>query len=652
MSAPLLDGLLRASVEGALLVALVALVVRAVPALPAAARCALWWAACLKLLVAFAWWSPLELPLLPAADAVAAEATVAAPAALDAPALRLESLPAGASPAASAAPAPAPASTAASTAAPAPLTERATAAAVAYGPLALAFAWLLGVALGLAGLGRELVRLRRRVRRAEPVREPRLVERLKAVSRRLGVRAPRLLASNEVASPQVIGLVRPVLLLPADAVGRGGGAVSDTGLDLVLGHELAHLRRRDLLLGWVPALAGRLFFFHPLAAYAAREYALAREAACDAEVLDALDTPPHDYGRMLLTWGVAGRPGAEHRGLLAAALGDRRQLKRRLLMLEQTANNRRRLRPWAAILVALAVVACLTSVRLTAAPGGDHEPVLAPAAPTAPTVALPATTPAPPATPVLVADAGHRDAPDAPDAPDVPDRSDRKTTWNWHSDHDDDGMVLIEGDERKVYHGSSGDADRAERLRRGNESLVWFERDGREYVVRDPAVVRQVRESMQPVEELGEKMGEIGKEMGKLGGHQGKWGAESAGIGAEMGKLGAEMGKLGAELGVLVSQRVAAELSDADDSEIERFEAREDEIEEKMEALEEEMESFEIDMSGFEAEMDAFGEEMDAWGEKMEALGEEMEEEIETAMEDIDRTLDRAVADGTAEEVR
>lgn len=649
MSAPLLDGLLRASVEGALLVALVALVVRAVPALPAAARCALWWAACLKLLVAFAWWSPLELPVLPAVDAAAAEAAVAAPAALDAPAFRLEPRPAGTSPAAS----PAPAATAVSTAAPAPFTERATAAAVAYGPLALAFAWLLGVALGLAGLGRELVRLRRRVRRAEAVREPRLVARLEAVSRRLGVRAPRLLASHEVASPQVIGLVRPVLLLPADAVGGGGvdSGLDGTGsaLDLVLGHELAHLRRRDLLLGWVPALAGRLFFFHPLAAYAAREYALAREAACDAEVLDALDTPPHDYGRMLLTWGVAGRPGGEHRGLLAAALGDRRQLKRRLLMLEQTAEHRRRLRPWAAILVALAVVACLTSVRLTAAPGGDHEPVLAPAAPTAPTVALPATTPAAPSAPVLVADAGHRDAPDAPD---TPDRSDRKTTWNWHSDHDDDGMVLIDGDERKVYHGSSGDADRAERLRRGNESLVWFERDGREYVVRDPAVLRQIRQSMQPVEELGEKMGEIGKEMGKLGGHQGKWGAEHGVIGAEMGKLGAEMGKLGAELGVLVSQRVAAELSDADDSEIERFEAREEEIEEKMEALEEEMESFEIDMSGFEAEMDAFGEEMDAWGEKMDALGEEMEEEIETAMEDVDRTLDRAVADGTAEEVR
>ena len=71
--APLLAALLRTSLEGAVLIALVALVVRAVPALPARLRCALWWAACLKLAAGFALslaaGGGVELALLPPAAA-------------------------------------------------------------------------------------------------------------------------------------------------------------------------------------------------------------------------------------------------------------------------------------------------------------------------------------------------------------------------------------------------------------------------------------------------------------------------------------------------------------------------------------------------------------------------------------------------------
>ena len=33
---------------------------------------------------------------------------------------------------------------------------------------------------------------------------------------------------------------------------------------MALAHELMHVRRRDVLLGCLPALAERLYFFHPL----------------------------------------------------------------------------------------------------------------------------------------------------------------------------------------------------------------------------------------------------------------------------------------------------------------------------------------------------------------------------------------------------
>jgi hypothetical protein len=59
----------------------------------------------------------------------------------------------------------------------------------------------------------------------------------------------------------VTGLLRPVVLLPSHRFGTLTGREQQ----MVLCHELAHLERADLWFGCVPALAERVFFFHPLA---------------------------------------------------------------------------------------------------------------------------------------------------------------------------------------------------------------------------------------------------------------------------------------------------------------------------------------------------------------------------------------------------
>src|SRR3546814_8140732 len=85
---------------------------------------------------------------------------------------------------------------------------------------------------------------------------------------------------------------------------------------MAMAHELVHLRRGDLWLGWVPATAQWLFCFHPLVRWAMREYALNRESACDAQVMQHDQAAPQDYGRLLLRLGVA-QP--MHAGLAGAS---------------------------------------------------------------------------------------------------------------------------------------------------------------------------------------------------------------------------------------------------------------------------------------------------------------------------------------------
>jgi beta-lactamase regulating signal transducer with metallopeptidase domain len=351
--------LARASVEGGFFVAGVWLLCRLVPRLPAALRCGLWWAACLKLLLGLVPLPAVVLPVLPAVERVASAKPVLVPSV--APPAR--TLTPGPSPF----PSPPPSKG-----------EGNKRGLQEIGTVALMDLWLAGLLmLAWKALG-ELQVTRRIVRSSEPVREGWVRAAFAGICARLGLRrAPELRGSGEVRTPQVTGLAQPVVLIPRAGIER----LTPAEVSMMLCHELVHLRRKDLWLGWVPALAHRIFFFHPLAALAAREYAIAREAACDAEVLRILGSAPRDYGRLLLRWGVAPR----ETGLAAAGASPSLQtLKRRLQMLQSSehigSNNsgRRRVSGWW-WLAGAAVLAGLVPLRIVAQQPAPKAPVATPA---------------------------------------------------------------------------------------------------------------------------------------------------------------------------------------------------------------------------------------------------------------------------------
>ncbi len=569
MSADLLAAaLLRASLQGALAVAAVWALCRLVPRLPAALRCALWWLVCLKLLVALAWTAPVPLPVLPAAEksGVGKMELAAMPAPLVAPqTARIE--------------APAPA---------APPSAR-----VDWTLLAVTL-WGAGLLAQLVVAGFQLRRLRARVRAAAPVADPALSSLLTQLQQTLGLRRQvEVLGSEEIETPQVVGPLRPRVLLPA----RTLATLSREELALTLAHELLHLRRGDLWLSWVPALAQRLLFFHPLARLAAREYALAREAACDAEVLRLLRPAPERYGRLLVRLGVTAAPP---RFALAGAAPSFRTLKRRLEMLQQSIAGKRFHRGWWALVVPAALVALLPFTLVaqeeepTAPPAeaaaashadapagalahalGPVAPVapvppippvppvppmhvLAPAMPAAPAVAAVPAVPAVPAAPALAPMPAVPAVPAVPAIPAVPARLGRGHGYSHgFRDEDDEAFVVILGDEDDaLVNGTGGDFARAKRAIGPSARGVWFERDGKEYLIRDAETLRQVEAAFAPPRELGRKQGELGRQQGELGKQQGELGRQQGELGRAQGKLAAQQGQLHAKLSQLHAQRM------------------------------------------------------------------------------------------------
>jgi len=134
-------------------------------------------------------------------------------------------------------------------------------------------------------------------RRALPLEVPEPAAPLVARCREiLGIGAVDLLTSNEVTGPVTLGALRPAILLPP---GFLDGASPEEALS-ALGHEMAHVRRRDYAVNLLCEALLIPVAFHPAVRLVRRRLAEAREMACDEAVLETL-IGSRSYARSLLS---------------------------------------------------------------------------------------------------------------------------------------------------------------------------------------------------------------------------------------------------------------------------------------------------------------------------------------------------------------
>lgn len=147
----------------------------------------------------------------------------------------------------------------------------------------MVLAWAAGVLLHSARLVLQGWRLRRWCAQAQPL-APEWQRRFLRLRARLGVLRPvRLLQSVQVVTPLLVGAWRPVVLLPASLVAR----LPADQLELVLLHELAHLRRLDPWFNLLQTAIDTVLFYHPAVRWLSRRVREDRELCCDELVLAA-----------------------------------------------------------------------------------------------------------------------------------------------------------------------------------------------------------------------------------------------------------------------------------------------------------------------------------------------------------------------------
>ena len=107
-------------------------------------------------------------------------------------------------------------------------------------------------------------------------------------------RAVRVLESALVEVPTVVGWMRPVILFPAATL----TGLTPGQIEMILAHELAHIRRHDFFINLLQAVAETLMFYHPAVWWMSRRIRIERENCCD-DLAVAVCGNPLQYARAL-----------------------------------------------------------------------------------------------------------------------------------------------------------------------------------------------------------------------------------------------------------------------------------------------------------------------------------------------------------------
>ncbi len=389
---------------------------------------------------------------------------------------------------------------------------------------------------------------RRLERTSAPLTGARMANSIAAVSRALNlIQPPRVAESDLIAVPLMLGVRKPVIVLPAD-----WRDWTDEEVSAVLAHEASHVQRKDALVQRLCLIHRAVFWFSPLSWYLAKHLADLSEQASDEAAL-AGGADRSRYAAALLNFFKQLEAGPQRvwwQGVSMAKPGQAGQRIERILARRPMMSSKIK----KSFVVAFAVVA-LPAVALTASlhpsvytpqdPGQPAAPetpappdiAVTPPPPLAPqhSITAPAPAPAPqePGPVVVVPPIPEISSlrsftlvvPNVPNAAELRAMVSRALHSGYVYGYEFGGsrFVIVRGDSEDnfIVSGSSEDVEHASALRSKIQGhFIWFERDEKSYIIRDPGTVQRAEKLWEPIDQLGKQQADLGKQQEELGKQQ------------------------------------------------------------------------------------------------------------------------------------
>ena len=459
--------------------------------------------------------------------------------------------------------------------------------------------------------------------------------------------------SERVASPVTIG---SSVLLPSNYISWEGAT-----LRIVLTHERAHVRQKDFLVHALAGLHCALFWFNPFSWWLQRQLAELGEALSDCAAVEQAESRT-GYAEILLEFATRARwPLA---GVAMASASNLTPRIERLLNdqgFERSFAPRQRLPFVAAAVVALAMFASTSMVRAT-----DTAPPSTPTAPNPP--AAPDSLPAPnsppkPSTPAAT------DTPPAPNAPAAPatinapappaavappakklvrvrkfvssdfnslDEGDEDSTVERNNAaKDEDGVLAIKSEHSHMMF------DSGDRLPSQKGDYIYFQHNGKPYLIQDPQIIAKAQALLAPMKLLGEKQRVLGQQQSLLGAQQRMLGEQQHSIKlAESPEFKRQMAELQKTIKEVDLPRLSAQI---DRQALAEVQAHLGEIQARVGELQAE---FGAQQGVFGEQQGKLGEQQGKLGEQQALLGEQQRKMVEEIRRQLKPIIEQAIREG------
>lgn len=194
----------------------------------------------------------------------------------------------------------------------------------------LVLMWFGGAAVVLGMSVRAQLRFTARVRQETEIHSSEVQRLFESCKQEMQVRRPvKLIGTKQIAVPTLLGVMRPKLLLPISTL----HTLETNGLRHIFLHELAHVKRHDILLNLLTGLLLAMHWFNPLLWYAVRQMKEDQEVACDALALKHLEPACHRSYALTLLKLLETLPDPIRLAGTAGISSSKKEMERRIIMI-------------------------------------------------------------------------------------------------------------------------------------------------------------------------------------------------------------------------------------------------------------------------------------------------------------------------------
>jgi beta-lactamase regulating signal transducer with metallopeptidase domain len=437
--------------------------------------------------------------------------------------------------------------------------------------------------------------------------------RLRSQSKRTALRFDAL--SDIRVSPRIAApiTVASSVLLPSTY-----SSWNSSTLRIVLSHECAHVRQRDFYVQMLAGLHCALFWFSPFSWWLQRQLADLAEALSDHAGVAQAESRA-SYAEILLAFaaGASSPLAGPLAGVSMARAGNLTPRIERLLNdrgFEQSFAGKRRLTVVAAGVVMLTLAASTSVVRVHAESTETNTTVVR----DIDTVIRDTDT-----------DTVIGDTDAETDAEAVVARAGAA------GGHKDEFLAIRIGDSRTTFNAGG-------RLPPISGDYIYFQHQGKPYVIQDGSILARARDLLAPGRELRRKQRELGRQQAELGRRQESLGGQQSAAKKPTPDFKREIAEL---TKVLEEMKRAQSTPQIDQTALAELEGRLGEVQSNLAVLHAEFATQQITLGEQQA---AFGEQQGELGEQQAALGELQRQVIEAAEAQLQPLVEAAIRDGKA----